>query len=338
MTDEVDEVAALVNSDPERDFILINGGIDRQLHYHVSVLLRQQKHDKCTIFLTTRGGDPNAGFRIARCIRHHYNNHVRLVVPSFCKSAGTLIAIAADELGIGDLGELGPLDIQVRKGSELEESSSGLDIQQALATVSNHTQLTFQQILIGMRRASGLSTKLVAEFAAKVATGMAAPLFSQIDPIRLGEMQRATRVAYEYGKRLDAYSSNLKPDALSSLIGDYPSHGFVIDRKEAGELFHRVSHLTDEEKQFSRKFWKLIVEQLETPCASYIELEAQHETGKDDEPDTEAEHAQARDVAPQDESREAERGERSDEDPAAADGQSLRVRTAGIRDQRAQQG
>ena len=32
----------------------------------------------------------------------------------------------------------------------------------------------------------------------------------------------------------------LKPDALNTLIAGYPSHGFVIDRKEAEKLFNKV--------------------------------------------------------------------------------------------------
>lgn len=80
------------------DIIVISRPIDRPLHYDLSRCLQErQVHSACTLYLTTRGGDPDGGYRIGRCLRHHYE-HVRLVVPSFCKSAGTLIAIAADEL------------------------------------------------------------------------------------------------------------------------------------------------------------------------------------------------------------------------------------------------
>jgi len=254
-------------TDATRDYILLSHGIDRQLHYKLSKLVAENKRNAaCTVFLTTYGGDPNGGYRVARCLRHHYE-HVRLVVPSFCKSAGTLIAIAANELAIGDFGELGPLDIQIRKPSELQENSSGLDIMQALQTVTAHTQQTFHRMLVETRNASGLSTKLCAEFAGKVAAAIAAPLFAQIDPTRLGEMQRATRVAYEYGKRLDKYCSNLKRGALERLIGDYPAHGFVIDRKEATELFNRVSGLTPNEDAFCAECWTVLAGQADVdPC------------------------------------------------------------------------
>ena len=120
-------VANLAAANPTRDIILISHSISRELHGSLSDLIANGKqNDNCTVFLTTTGGDPDGGYRIARCLRHHYG-HVRLVIPSLCKSAGTLLAVGADELAIGDRGELGPLDIQVRKASELEERSSGLD-------------------------------------------------------------------------------------------------------------------------------------------------------------------------------------------------------------------
>lgn len=243
----------------DRDFIVVSRSITRNLHWELSAAATAYRQkENCTVFLTTNGGDPDAGYRIARCLRHHYK-HVRVAVASVCKSAGTLIAIAADELGIGDLGELGPLDIQVRKPSELWENSSGLDIQQALQTVTEHVETSFHRTLVSTRNASGLSTKLCAEFAGQVASALAGPLFAQIDPIRLGEMQRATRVAYSYGQRLDKYTQNLKEGALERLISEYPAHGFVIDRKEAKELFNRVSPLTNAERVFCETIWNTVV-------------------------------------------------------------------------------
>lgn len=256
--DGQEAINQLLAASADRDFIVINHRVSRELHYKLSRLLEEKAtHDRCTVFLTTRGGDPNGGYRVARCLRHYYK-HIRLVVPSRCKSAGTLIAIAADELAIGDLGELGPLDIQVQKGSELQENSSGLDIQQALQAVTTHAQDAFYRLMLSSR-GLGLSTKLCAELAATVTNGIVHPLMGQIDPIRVGEMQRATRVALEYGQRLNKYSSNLRENSLERLIGDYPAHGFVIDRKEAGELFEKVVDMCEEERQLSDVFWHTVI-------------------------------------------------------------------------------
>jgi len=240
----------------ERDVILISRGIDRELHYDLSLAIQKDKrHDACTIFLTTRGGDPDGGYRIGRCLRHHYN-HVRLVVPSFCKSAGTLIAIAADELAIGDLGELGPLDVQVRKQNEMLENNSGLDFNESMEAALQHVMRAFRYALVDIRGGTRISTRLAGEFATKIAASVATPLYAQIDPNRVGEMQRAIAIALEYGRRLNDLSNSLTShDSLRSLVADYPSHSFVIDRKEAGTLFANVSHPDSQEIVVYEQLW-----------------------------------------------------------------------------------
>ncbi|MDC4368339.1 hypothetical protein OHV40_19435, partial [Acinetobacter baumannii] len=82
-----------------------------------------------------------------------------------------------------------------------------------------------------------------------VTTGVFSPIFAQIDPLRLGELHRATMIAFEYGRRLAETSQNLKDGALAQLISAYPAHSFVIDRKEAKILFKNVSKPSEDELQ-----------------------------------------------------------------------------------------
>jgi hypothetical protein len=70
---------------------------------------------------------------------------------------------------------------------------------------------------------------------------------AQIDPMHVGEVSRAMKIGKEYGDRLTKASKNLQEGALGRLVDDYPSHGFVIDRKEAAQLFVRVRETTPEE-------------------------------------------------------------------------------------------
>lgn len=242
--------------DPNRDTIVISRGIDRDLHYELSQALNNKKNsDKCTVYLTTRGGDANGGYRIGRCLRHHYQD-VRLVVPSICKSAGTLVAIAANTLAVGDLGELGPIDVQVRKHNEMAELASGLNFTQAMEASLDHVMAAFGKALIDIRRGTRISTQLAGEFASRIAASVAAPLYAQIDPHRIGEMQRAVSIALEYGVRLDALSGAMRGlDELQRLVVGYPSHNFVIDRKEAGTLFAKVEHPSPEETAFYEAHW-----------------------------------------------------------------------------------
>lgn len=252
----------LKNPDGNRDIIIISRPIDRQLHHDLSdALLDGQKHNACTLFLTTGGGDADGAYRIGRCLQHHYD-HIRLVVPSICKSAGTLIALSAHDLAIGDRGELGPLDVQVRKHNEMAERSSGLDFTQAMEASLNHVMAAFRNTLVSIRRGTRVSTKLAGEFAAQIAASIANPLYSQIDPNRVGEMQRAISIALEYGHRLNKKSNTLKnPDSLNRLVAGYPSHNFVIDRKECTEIFSSVAAPSDLEVKIYLAFWEHLHEE-----------------------------------------------------------------------------
>lgn len=201
----------------------------------------KQRKPNCVLAVTTFGGDPNAGYRVARALSHNYaEGKLSILVPHYCKSAGTLICIGGHELVIADRGELGPLDIQVQKPDEMFKSASGLDIIRGLTYLQDAALNTFRAYLVDINQGSGLSTKSASEIASKLTIGLHEPIFAQIDPMRLGEMQAALTIALEYGTRLNERYRNLKIDALSKLATSYPAHGFVIDRKEARGLFQNV--------------------------------------------------------------------------------------------------
>ncbi len=326
MTDEA-EISKEADKESARDVLIISDRISRDLHKRLSDELADSAlSQRALVFLTTNGGDPHAGYRIARCLRHHYRD-VRIVVSGPCKSAGTLITICADSLAIGDLGELGPLDIQLTKASELYERSSGLDIIQALESSLNHAQQAFRRTLLDVKLGARLSTRLAGEFASSIATGLAQPLYNQIDPIRLGEMQRAMRIAHEYGARLNRYKKNLKDDALDRLIAKYPSHEFVIDRKEASELFKRVECLSEYEQQIAQIFDDVLEEESEFLCVKLVSEVTNDQPA--DVPEPQEPHATREgtsDGAEQEEGRAEGDEQRALDNVSAANGGGLNVR------------
>lgn len=232
----------------DRDIWILSSAISRELYIDVSNILenKQDKKPKCTLFLTTYGGDPDAAFRIARAFKYYYPDAsaFKIVICGYCKSAGTLIAIGADELAIGNMGELGPLDVQVYKSDEFIDRVSGLEIKESLDVLYKHAHNIFKECLVDIKMTTRVSMKIAGEFASSLATGIVAPLYAQIDPNRIGELKRAMKIAQQYGQQLNEKTKNLKDQAsLEKIISGYPSHSFVIDRKEAGKLFCRVSDL-----------------------------------------------------------------------------------------------
>lgn len=223
------------------DIILYYGDISRAGYNSVSDILEQMEehHEKVCLILITSGGDPAAGYRTIRALSNYYK-HIDILIPDRCKSAGTLMCIGANQLIFGDRGELGPLDIQLSKPDELFENMSGLNILQAISSLETETLRSFETYLVNIRSRSGLRTKIAADIAVKLTEAFITPIASKIDPVTIGEHQRAMQIAQDYGNRLNEKTNSLLPNSLNKLIGAYPAHGFVIDRKEAKELFENV--------------------------------------------------------------------------------------------------
>lgn len=244
-------LATQIGDKHDADVLLFSGEIAADSADELIVLAKRPARRKNVILLlTTRGGSPDAAFRMARCLQTHYTK-LTLHIHGMCKSAGTLLAVGVDEIVLSDFGEFGPLDIQLGKKDELFESTSGLDITQALTSLNLRTFRYFTDALMGIRRGTKgqISTKLAAEIASKLAVGVYSHIYNQIDPVQLGSVERAMRIVAEYGRLLSKNRQNLQKDAIEKLATGYPSHGFVIDLEEAKTLFKLVRQPTDDEEQ-----------------------------------------------------------------------------------------
>jgi hypothetical protein len=234
----------------DSDIYLFNAGIwDEQVDKFRSVVCgKTPKRANAIVFLTTLGGNPDAAYRMGACLQRHYAN-IAFYIFGPCKSAGTLAALAAKSIVLGDFGELGPLDVQLVKPDEIIPTSSGLDIFQALAVITNSAFEAFERYFLNLveRSQGSISTKTGAEIASGLAVGLFGPMTAQIDPERLGEVQRAINIANAYGSRLD--KGNLKANALEKLVQGYPTHGFVIDLDEAKTIFRQVRNADQLERR-----------------------------------------------------------------------------------------
>lgn len=212
------------------------------------------KRDNVILILTTYGGDPDAAFRIARYIKRKYQKFTLFVFGS-CKSAGTLLALGADEIVMSDFGELGPLDVQVTKDDDFR-SESVLDIQQALSVIGSQAFEMFESYLLKLISGTQalITTRTAADIASSMAVNLLSPISSQIDPLRLGEMNRLMNIALAYGQRLKPESI----EVIKNLIYNYPSHSFVIDYEEAKKLFDYVREPMDLEYELEEMILPLV--------------------------------------------------------------------------------
>jgi hypothetical protein len=222
------------------DVLFFNGPIGRPFDWQLTRLCaNRQRRKTVLLLLVTGGGDPDAAYRIARCLQDKYERFVCLV-PGYCKSAGTIIALGAHELVIADSGELGPLDVQMSKQDELFQRQSGLTTDAALETLHEKAYEAFEHFVIQVVTRTGVSTRAAMNVAVQLTTGLFSHTYSHVDPMHVGEAGRAMKIAQKYGELLQQKSLNFDADALTALAREYPSHGFIIDRAEARRLFKNV--------------------------------------------------------------------------------------------------
>lgn len=200
------------------------------------------------LIIATFGGSAHAAYKLASTLRQLYGK-ITVFVPSLCKSAGTLVCLAADELVMSLEGELGPLDVQVLQ-QDSRRYRSGLDQVAAFSELEDHTLRAFAKYFSFFSSKEGL--KMKTDLAAKTAAALAGmtmeQLFCQIDPRMVGEIAREMQIAARYGDRIA--TDNVRQQAIDVLVKYFPSHRFVIDYREASLLFSRVRKPTSEENQY----------------------------------------------------------------------------------------
>lgn len=213
-----------------------------------------KKHKNAVLILRTYGGYPDSAYKIARAIQSAYEctsnseNDLRrqdsgifyLFVNGPCKSAGTLIATGADNYLLTDAAEFGPIDAQIRKPDEAGERTSGLVTMEAFDPLRKQALATFCDIFSHLRQDAdfALSSKMAAEIANNLTVGLLGPVYAQIDPLRVAELDRILRIGAGYAERLS--HGNLHDGAIGTLLARYPSHGFVIDKEEAQRVLFKV--------------------------------------------------------------------------------------------------
>ena len=208
-----------------------------------------------------------------RAIKRYYTDFILYVYGS-CKSTGTLIALGANQIIMSDYGEFGPLDIQLAKDDELS-NTSGLSYLQSLTSLNEQIFRSFESSFLNLKRKSGftITTKTAAEIGSKLAVGLISPISAQLDPVKLGEVQRAIKIADAYGRRLCEDTT-----IVSRLIAGYPSHGFVIDYEEASKIFPNVRFVNQPEALLERMLFHLVRAENDEPTISdLLEFVAEQE-------------------------------------------------------------
>lgn len=163
------------------------------------------------LILYSSGGEAESAYLIGKLCREYCNNSFVVTVPRHAKSAATLICCAANEIHMGSLSELGPIDPQIDKLPALGLKNS---IEHIAELVKKYPE----------------SSEMFARY-----------LSRSLKLINLGYYERVAESAMQYAEKLLLTHKTLLPKSAREIAFDlvykYKDHGFVIDKTESVEIF-----------------------------------------------------------------------------------------------------
>lgn len=169
-----------------------------------------KKQKPILLLLHNLGGSIEAGYLISKTCKRLAGGKFVVAVPRKAKSAATLLALGADEIHMGLMSELGPIDPQIG-GFPALGMKNALEILSELAC--KHPE----------------ASKMLGEY-----------LQAKLDLRILGYFERINESAMQYAERL-LTGKTLPPHRTAKTLADhfvnhYKDHGFVVDFDEARDL------------------------------------------------------------------------------------------------------
>lgn len=243
VSEEIRSIANNLSEGLNADVIFYNGPIAEPYdHRLIQAGNGRRRRKNVFLMLVTDGGSLDCAFRMTVWLQRAYD-YFTVYITGRCKSAGTLIALGANDLVMSaEHGELGPLDIQMKEPGAPDGWHSGLDFSNALLALDNQAFQAYERFRedIIQREGDSVSREYSMKIASDMSTGLYRSAYGQLDAMRIGQARRALNIASDYGSRLLRSGRNSDKGSLDRLISDYPSHEFVIDFEEAIDLFYNV--------------------------------------------------------------------------------------------------
>ena len=185
------------------------------------------------LIIYSLGGSAGSAYLISKLCREYTNDKLIVAVPRIAKSAATLLCCGADEIHMGSLSELGPIDPQIDKLPALGLKHSIEHIADLVNSKPNTAELFAKYLHLSL------------------------PL------INLGYYERVAESAKQYAVRLlNNNKDNLpkEPHKIAhELVYSYKDHGFVIDKAEAQLIFgDKIVKCNTQEYELSNTLYKTL--------------------------------------------------------------------------------
>lgn len=242
--DEVEQrIRGIEQRHNSRVFALITEKtLDREFQEAVCRALRSETPvETLHILLNSGGGDIDAIYKMLTRLRRLAST-LEVIVPDYAKSGATFFCLGADKIWMSSTAELGPLDAQIPDPRRSGAYMSALDAFKALEYLRRYAMETLDVTVKMVLSRTQMRVEEALQEARSFVSILMTPLYQQVRPLDLGEYNRILAIGEEYGSRVmrrysyDHLSDDQIRGMLQRMIWSYPSHGFVIDSEEAGNL------------------------------------------------------------------------------------------------------
>ncbi|KWV54715.1 hypothetical protein AS156_07050 [Bradyrhizobium macuxiense] len=203
----------------------------------VDMLHNVNPGDPIDLLLHTPGGDVDAAEKLIGLVRSTTGEQgqLRVIIPDYAKSAGTLMALGANAIVMSDSSELGPIDPQVSS-----RDGNGSDVV--------YSVLTYLNAYDAARKALRDTPD---DLAARIT-------FEKFDPTIVRKFQsvrdRARSFAENLLKRRGKNFSKIASELMD--INKYQSHGQMIGWETANEMGLTITYMPSTDPVW-RKYWAL---------------------------------------------------------------------------------
>ena len=192
---------------------------------------------KIDLVLHSYGGAVDTPYKVVTLIRE-FCEEFAVIVPFVAKSAASMLVLGADEVVMGPISELGPIDPLVKH------------------PVYKDVLIPVQSVWHCM---DYLQRSIINSPDSEVAEFMVIPLLNKLDPWLIGDYEKTIKASNQYAETLLSrfmLKDNLErvPKVTLALTEGYFSHGYPIGRREAKELGLTV---TDAHGELWDVIWEL---------------------------------------------------------------------------------
>ncbi len=184
---------------------------------------------KIDLMLQSYGGAVDTPFKVVSLIRE-FCEEFAVIVPFAAKSAASMLVLGADEVVMGPLSELGPIDPLVKH-----------PVYKDLWVPVQAIRYCFEY----------LQQSMTASPDPDVVSVISTPVLNKLDPWLIGDYEKTLKASRQYAEALlSRYMLRESPERVpvvtQALTEGYFSHGYPIGRREAKELGLNVQEADEE--------------------------------------------------------------------------------------------